>query len=776
MVKDFSPILLMTQPFDEPYLGTLRPLLKGRKAFQIAANPDNAHEISYFAKSKGIKYIISTNPAVLNKVVESGRDESIDNWAGSIFERDGLTYLFINNLKQLYSVSFGRFIIERFISKIISPESWPKTPEFSWEPARTDSIQQWYDIFSRSILTAIDIETVSFDEYPDNPLQGQRETIIRSVAYTGLWADGNIHTIVIPIADAPIRELGFWLAWMRKFNLLPQPKIFQNGLYDSFHFVRYHAPVRNYAFDTQSLFHSWLCELPKDLAFIAAFTVHNIFYWKDMAKSAGLHRQWEYNARDSWATLCSFLGILKEAPEYVWKNNEIKFPLWVPCLDCNLEGFLCDEEQLKKALNRDIIALQENERKLQKWFGEGFNPRSSQQVTKLITFYGSPDITSSGEVELLKFATRHPLNRLFAETILKSREISKRISSYYKPPDFSVAKNSNNKKKQSPLLYNKRIYYALNPDGTDTFRLSCKEGSNWSGMQIQNQPRDPVGPKEMEVADPGWRIFELDNEKSETYTTAYKSGCPGLLETLRQDREEGLDFHRMNGSKFFGLKYEEVPQELRDDACKRIIYGAQNNMGPGQLRRLMGDEGLAKARTLLKLPAYLSLDAVATHLMQSYDVGYPEVRKNPNSLYAWILLQIRTTKKLTSDLGLTRYCFGNPDKNKQDLNAYTAHMPQVLSVGVLNEGFKKGWWQVRLPNAKHLRFKAQIHDSILGQVRAGHEHLVMKLRAIMQQKVNIKDKDGIVRVMEIPVAAKISPIGGSWASCVKWKGDLTKLP
>src|SRR5258708_21150 len=100
-----------------------------------------------------------------------------------------------------------------------------------------------------------------------------------------------------------------------------------------------------------------------------------------------------------------------------------------------------------------------------------------------------------------------------------------------------------------------------------------------------------------------WRLFELDNEKSETYTTAFKSGSPALLETLRKDREEGLDFHRLNGTRFFGLPYNEVPQGLRDDACKRIIYGAQNNMGVGQLIRLMGDAAIDKAKKLLKLPA-----------------------------------------------------------------------------------------------------------------------------------------------------------------------------
>ena len=770
-----SPILLMTTHEDEPYLGKFKPLLKGRRTFQISANPDTAAEIELYAKQQNIQYIISSNPAVLNKVVDSPKWESLDNWAGSLIQRGDITYLFINPLRQLYSVPYGNFIAERFVSKIIQPDLWPLTPTFSWELAKLDTIERWFELFSRCWLIASDIETLSWDDDPDNSLKGERHTKIRSCSYTGLWPDGSIHTIVIPIGDAPISELRMWLVWFRKFNALPIPKIYQNGLYDSWHKVHYSAPVRSYLFDTQSLFHCWYAELPKDLAFIAAFTIHNIFYWKDMAGGSNLYKQWEYNGRDSWATLVSFLNIVREMPAWAWTNYLIKFPLWAPCLAGNLEGFLCDNTVRAELVAQDKQNLLNLESRLKRWFGEGFNPRSPQQVTKLIAFYGSPDITSSGEVELLKFGTRHPLNKLFSDTILESRQIGKRISSYYKPADFQLSK-AKSKKKQSPLLKKGRIYYGLNPDGTDSSRLSCKEGASWTGMQIQNQPRDTPGPKSMEIADPGWRIFELDNEKSETYTTAFKSGSASLLETLRKDREEGIDFHRMNGSKFFGLKYEEVPQGLRDDACKRIIYGAQNNMGPGQLRRLMGDAALIKAKQLLKLPPFFSLDEVAEKLMGAYDVAYPEVRYLPNSLYSWIKVQVKITKLLTSDLGWTRYCFGDPTKSKQDLNAYSAHVPQCLSVGVLNEGFKEGYYKLVVPNSLNIRLKAQIHDSILGQVRAGCEQLVMELRRIMQRQVPVKDKDSRTRIMEIPVAAKISPIGGSWASCVKWKGEPNKLP
>ncbi len=771
MQLDSSPILLLITEEDDPYLPIFKPLLRGRQAFAITANPGSAGEIELYAKSKGIKHIISTNTTVLRQIVSdySQSKESIDNWAGSLWERNGITFLFINPLKQLYSVPYGKFIAERFVSKITTPQNWKITPPFSWEPARLDTIQRWYDLFSKTILIAEDIETRSWDDDPENPLKGEKHTVIRSVAYTGLWEDGNIHTIVLPLSDAPIEELPFWLHWVRKFNLLPQSKIFQNGLYDCWHFVQYHAPVRRYLWDTQSLFHSWYSELPKDLAFILAFLIHNSFYWKDMAKEANIMRQWEYNARDGWATMVSLLALLEELPEWAIQNHLIKFPLWVPCLDCNLEGIKCDQEQRVILIAQNIEKHRDTDARLQKWFGDGFNPRSPKQVASLIAFYGSPDITSTDEANLRKFGSRHPLNSRFANEILRSREIGKIISTYLKPSDYSISAKSTGKKR-SPLLQRDRIYYGLNPDGTDTSRMSCGEGACWTGMQIQNQPRGKDSIKSMMVVESKeWRLFELDNQKSETYTTAYKSGSPSLLETLRQDREEGIDFHRMNGSKFFGLKYEEVPQDLRDDACKRIIYGAQNNMGPVQLIRLMGEEAIDKARKLLNLPSFYTRMKVAEILIDAYDVAYPEVRKNPDSLYAWIKANVKSIKLLKSDLGWTRYCFGDPTKSRESLNMYAAHMPQVLSVGILNEGFKDGYWKIRIPNHKNIRFKAQIHDSILGQVRVGYEQLVIDLRKIMQRKVIVMDIKGYKREMEIPVTAKISAPGGDWGHLEEMK-------
>src|SRR6266850_6791799 len=128
MVLDSSPILLMTTPDDESYIPAFKPLMQGRRCYQLSANPDSAAEIELYARSQGIKNIITTNPTVLRQVVSdySSSKESIDNWAGSLWERGGINYLFINPLRQLYSVPYGNFIAKRFVSKITSPQDWKR--------------------------------------------------------------------------------------------------------------------------------------------------------------------------------------------------------------------------------------------------------------------------------------------------------------------------------------------------------------------------------------------------------------------------------------------------------------------------------------------------------------------------------------------------------------------------------------------------------------------------------------------------------------------------
>lgn len=758
--KDTSPILLMMTEDDVNYIPYFKPFLKNRKAYLISGNPDTFAEIAHYAKSKGIKYIISTNAVVLNKVVESGKNNSINDWNGSLFERSGITFLFIQRLSQFFTVPYGKFLAERFVSKIISPEQWPRTPDFTWELATPDTIDRWYNQFTKTILIAADIETKNYVNDQDDTY-----VLIRCICYTGLWINESgvptIHTIVLPICEAPENEQIYWVTWMRKFDALRIPKVYQNGLYDISHGLTYGSPASHYLWDTQSLFHSWYSELPKDLGFITAFCCHNVFYWKDMAEGAtDIRTLYEYNARDGWGTLVSLLGLLKEIPNYVVKNHLLKFPLWPMCAYANLEGLKVNEITRQNLITKYKDSFTTSRATLETWFGTGFNPNSPPQVIKLIHFYGSHDLTSSDAKSLAKFALRHPLNARFAREILRARETAKAISTYLKPKDFSVAVKST--KKSSPLVKNGRVFYGLNPDGTDTGRLACREGIYWTGSQVQNQPEELKG---MYEADDGFELFEMDNTCSESFCTGYLSGDANLINTLLS----GKDFHGVNAERFFGVPYDEII--AYKDGIKKVInkkirnlakktnHGASYDMQWFTLLDTMGEELVDEAKALLKLPRIWTRRRVCEYLLECFDKAYPTVQ---HGWYDAIVEIVASTKMLTSPLGWTRYCFSNPKKSKREKDGYIAHCPQNLSVGIINEGFKRIFWEIAVPNYKHFRLKAQIHDSVLGQYRLGYQHLVFRARELLTMSLPVKDMvKGQERIMTIPVTIKV---GKNWGS------------
>jgi uracil-DNA glycosylase len=69
-------------------------------------------------------------------------------------------------------------------------------------------------------------------------------------------------------------EFSAW-AWVQRVLDLPAPKLFQNGPYDCFWFVRNGLRVRNYCFDTRLQHHALYPELPKDLAYMSSVYCNN---------------------------------------------------------------------------------------------------------------------------------------------------------------------------------------------------------------------------------------------------------------------------------------------------------------------------------------------------------------------------------------------------------------------------------------------------------------------------------------------------------------------
>lgn len=794
--------LFLGTPDDKEYIPHLKGMFNGHNTFVCT---DPIHLITHlemYCEKRAVTRVVSTSVQLLQKFVERAGStklpKSISNYAGSVFSYKSLEIVFISPLRQLFTVSYGKFLAQRYISKVAAPDSWAEATPFQWSVLDTPAkIESAYHDLSQAYAIAADIETFR------NPLS------IRCIGYCGVFigAGGVLSTraYVLPMDSV------FNLVWTRKINDLAVQKIFQNGKYDSAYLLRYNAPVRNWLWDTQHFFHSWYSELPKDLAFLNAFFLRKVVFWKDLAETNDLYEYYKYNALDTWATANVWIRQLLDAPEWVRHNYTLEFPLVYPCLLAEMTGLKRDPEALVKARTQidseEEVALTQ----LQKMIGvPNFNPGSPPQVKKLLALLGCGDIPSTDEKDLAKAKLRHPLNARILDKILVVRGLRKLATTYLRL-DSDKKKESDDE--GGAKEFNGRILYNLNPHGTETGRLASREHHFWCGLQIQNIPRgepgEPSHTKTTICADDGFFLGESDLEQAESRDTAFITGDRNLIEAVSSTN----DFHSTNASAFFGVTYDSIydnssgktkNKPLRD-LSKRTNHGANYNMGPDVMVDTMGVDKVWMAKKLLHLP-YLAASAVTEHLLTVFHLRYPRIRGpihirndqvrivlklekceyklySPGTYYASVAYEVTTTRRLTSRAyhhtetnrliygdgeqavhayiergDWTRYCFGKPDSSKPDLNALVAHCPQSLNSRTLNEAWMRVFYEVALPFPDTFRLHAQIHDSILFSYAIGFERHAESVRSCMEIPVTVRDISGTYHKFTVPAALKLGRI------------------
>jgi len=757
---------------DKPYVSYLKGMFNGLNTYVVCEKMELLSHLEMYCAKRGITKVVSTNTTILSKLLERVGNfkstPSLQDYAGSLFEYAGIEIVFIDPLKQLLTVSYGKFITSRYISKVCAPSAWNEPTSFQWHLLTASNLESTYQEFSSAYAIAVDIETFKLN------------LAIRCIGFTGVFlssSTGAIHTssAVLPLDSA------FALAWARKFCDLPAQKIFQNGKYDCSYLLRYNCPPRNWLWDTAHFMHSWYSELPKDLAFLNAFFLRKVVYWKDLAETNDLQEYYRYNALDTWATANVWIQQILTAPDWARKNYQLEFPLVYPCLLAELTGIKRDTDRLLAARSEVTTQGDAATTSLARMLTPGFNPASPVQVKTLLTILGCKDIESTNEKDLAKASLRHPLNKLIIDRILEIRGLRKLASTYLRLP--SDAKTTGKYAGEGGAKeYKGRILYSLNPHGTDTGRLASKEHHFWCGLQIQNIPRGKEV-KQTLCADDGFFLAECDLEQAESRDTAHISGDTNLITSVSGSR----DFHSVNASAFFGVSYDSIyddatgktkDKKLRDLA-KRVNHGANYNMGPGVLIDTMGLDKIWEAKRLLHLPFSDPKD-VAGYLLAQFHKTYPSIR---NDYYVSVVNEIGTTRKLSSrafhhtkfnlrnarnsseqaaiadewirEGDWTRYCFGKPDKNKSDLNSYVAHCPQSLNARTLNEAFLEVFYKLALPNPTTFRLHAQIHDSILFSYAKGYEAHAEGVRQCMEISVTVRDVSGFLRTFTVPAALKM---------------------
>ena len=782
--------LFLGTPDDKPYLPYLKGMFNGLTTFICLDKIELLSHLELYCAKKGITRVVSTNTHILSRLLYNlGNDvaePSLSNYAGSLFSHKGLEIVFVSPLQQLFSVSYGKFLCARYISKVAAPEIWAESTAFRWgmlEPANADS---YYSKFQSAFAIAVDIETF------------KTNITIRCIGYTAIYlnsATGEItsDSVVLPISD------DWALAQMRRFNDLPAAKILQNGKYDNAYLLRYNAPLRNWLWDTINCFHSWYSELPKDLAFLNAFFLRKVVYWKDLAETKDLREYYRYNAMDTWATANVWIQWILTAPDWAKHNYTLEFPLVFPCLLSEMTGVLRDEERLKSQRAKVDAETEATLSKLRRCLGVAqFNPNSPVQVKNLLKVLGCGDIESTNEKDLAAASYRHPLIGFLLDLVLEIRGLRK-LSSTYLRLDSDAKQTGIHAGEGGAKEFKGAILYNLNPHGTDSGRLASKEHHFWCGLQIQNVPGGDAVKTTITFPE-NFYGGECDLEQAESRDTAHIAGDEKLIAAVTGER----DFHSVNASAFFGVSYESIYDDAAKktknkplrDISKRVNHGANYNMGARVLVTTMGLKNIWKAKELLNLPYNDPID-IATFLLDRFHATYPKLRgKNTpfvaGTYYAAVVYEIETNRKLTSRAlhhtpfrisklnvsrratgkslqaaieheisttgDWTRYCFGNPAKNKSDLNSYVSHAPQSLNARTLNEAYMRVFYEVALPNPRTFRLHAQIHDSILFSYAANFEHHAEQVRKLMEIPVTVRDISGTYRTFTVPAALKLGKI------------------
>jgi DNA polymerase I-like protein with 3'-5' exonuclease and polymerase domains len=522
-------------------------------------------------------------------------------------------------------------------------------------------------------------------------------------------------------------------------------KCFHNGCFDMTLLMRHRIGVLNWDLDTEYMWHSWEAEAKKSLAFVSSLALPDYIYWKTEGETDPLG----YNAKDSINTARSLLWLFKEMPDWAWRNYAQMVPLFLPTVMCNLEGFATDTERLSAAKTVAEEVRKRTEAEVKVMLGvPTLNLASPKQLSHLLyrvlgpVFGWSKPITAASKkvkeatgkssagtdkISLQQLQLKHPIPARVITSLLSMRAMAKSISNYYNAPLYGESK---------------RLYYTLQIDGTKTGRYSCNASSfrfikhlgkggqlisggiKQYGTQIQNAP--PYY-KTALCADPGYLIWNIDKSKSEAHCVALISGDKKFTQAIQ---DTSRDFYLKLAEWFFGMCTEDKEDPIRQ-VTKKVNHATSYCMG---WEVFLDQVGITKLYEFMRLAQWTGPKQpkiFITHLIDGcFHATFPGIKQ-------WWK---RTTKELVDSAGYlrtpdgaVRHFFKYPRQYSGLSPAAVAHQPQRLSVVTLNRNMAQVFYEVQIPSKFSLRLKGQVHDSLVGQVQEGHEHLVQQVKEIMER-------------------------------------------
>lgn len=760
---------------------------KGKRLRHDPALEHRAHELLRdYIKKTNAGIVVLNDPVLLGYFAND--NNSLAQCRGSVYFFEGTPIIVIDDLTKIFSIRHGSWLLLNDVRKLWRWYNGKQRPEVGFDYTVISDragLDRLVEFARGSVAIAEDIET-----------GGAR--FITCIGFTCLHLDGRMHTFVLPFVN-PLSPTGaYWQneedeiaahSAMRAVNDTPAYKIFHNGNYDCVYLLAYHAPPRNYLFDTLVMHHSIWVEAPKKLYECASIHMDYGRYWKDESKGEredadksnrlpktqhDLERYWRYNALDCHATMVCWMRLLammiQPGMEWACKNYDIHMSAQVgPAFAASMHGMRVDElrkavkyEQWMDAHNQALADLRSAVA------DDEFNPRSTYQVASLLyDVLGAEPIKSRGKKDTSRSTDEKVLSLVRNQHPLYARYIDM---------IWETKKPLNNASKYGALeTIGGRFLYGYTAAKTKTGRYASGNHAFWVGTNAQNIPGDV---RDMFVADPGYFFFEADYSQSDAYFVAFESEDENYIRNITDAR----DTHCVHAAHFFRVAYEEVYRRYKAkdpwaihplrgirQLTKKVTHGANYRMAAYTLFVTMGREAVVAAAIALgNLEANLwdqkQLVNFCEGLLDDYFELYPRMRE---WFEATVLEAIKNGNRVTCFGERTYLFFGNIAKDQAIQREISAYFGQGGTAANINRALHNVYYHTTLL-VEGTSIVTQTHDSIKFQIPLNRMDHCDKILTIMAEPCIIKGREFVV-----PTEAEC---GFSWkGGTVPYHTDHEKL-
>ncbi|MFZ8831135.1 MAG: DNA polymerase I [Thermodesulfobacteriaceae bacterium] len=409
--------------------------------------------------------------------------------------------------------------------------------------------------------------------------------------------------------------------------------------------------------------------------------------------------------------------------------QSVEVPLSYVLFEMEDAGVKIDLSYVKELSQEFSERLKAIEEKLYELAGFRFNPRSPQEVAKvLFDRLKLPKVKStpkgdqpSTDVEVLEeLKGQHPI----VEYLLQYRTLYKLKSTYL---DAFLKQTS---------LKDHRLRTTYNQTGTATGRLSS-QNPNLQNIPVKGEEGLKI--RRAFIAEEGYYLCSLDYSQIELRILAHFSQDENLISSFLR----GEDIHTKTACEVFGVKPEDVSQEMRRVA-KVINFGIAYGMS---------SFGLAKE---------LNIDRHSAELyIKRYFERYPQVK----SYIDEVIKFAQETGYVKTISGRKRYIpeIFSPNKNLRDLGFRIAiNTPIQGSAADLMKSAMVALAKEMKQRGLKSKILLQVHDELLLEVPEEELEVVRSL-AIEVMEEPFPRLSLPIR-LSVPIKVNFA-YGRSWADC-----------